>query len=38
MNIIFNFIGLIMAVSILLGKYDTDYLSYFINNKYIVQH
>lgn len=30
MNIIFNFIGLIIAVSILLGKHDTDYLSYLL--------
>ncbi len=30
MNIIFNFIGLIIATAILLGKYDTDYLSYLL--------
>lgn len=30
MNIIFNFIGLIIATAILLAKYDTDYLSYLL--------
>lgn len=30
MNILFNFIGLIIATAILLAKYDTDYLSYLL--------
>lgn len=30
MNIIFNFIGLIITVAILLGLYNTDYLSYLL--------
>ena len=30
MNIIFNFIGLIITVAIMLGKYNTDYISYLL--------
>lgn len=30
MNIIFNFIGLIIAVAILIGKYKAEYLSYLL--------
>ena len=30
MNILFNFIGLIVTVAILLGKYKVEYLSYLI--------
>ncbi len=30
MNIIFNFIGLIVTVAVLLGQYNTDYISYLL--------
>lgn len=30
MNIIFNFIGIIISTAILLGHFDTDYLSYLL--------